>query len=278
MTSGGNEALSGILGWMSIACWIVVYSPQLVENYQLKSGEGISILFVYIWAAGDIANLFGAVLAGLLPTIIILAIYYTTCDIALLTQIYYYRWLRASRTGPLILDVEGHPSVPSEETPLIADVQSSGEDRKTSKSIWREFVVWGGALAFVLGTGAISWALDQYVHRNQPREPPKEVFEWKSQVLGWISAILYLGARIPQILKNFQTKCAGLSFALFIFSIAGNTTYALSILAASLDPGHIAANASWLAGSGLTVFLDIFVLIQFFYYRAAEARGTSRGL
>lgn len=57
---------------------IVVYSPQLIENYQLKSGEGISILFVYIWFAGDIANLFGAVLAGLLPTIIILAIYVST--------------------------------------------------------------------------------------------------------------------------------------------------------------------------------------------------------
>lgn len=66
-----NERLIAVLR-------IVVYSPQLIENYQLKSGEGISILFVYIWFAGDIANLFGAVLAGLLPTIIILAIYVST--------------------------------------------------------------------------------------------------------------------------------------------------------------------------------------------------------
>ena len=53
----------------------MVYSPKLIENYKLKSGEGISILFVYIWFAGDIANLLGALLAGLLPTIIILAVY-----------------------------------------------------------------------------------------------------------------------------------------------------------------------------------------------------------
>ena len=54
---------------------IVVYSPQLIENYQLKSGEGISTLFIFIWLAGDLCNLVGGILAGLLPTIIILAAY-----------------------------------------------------------------------------------------------------------------------------------------------------------------------------------------------------------
>lgn len=54
---------------------IVVYSPQIHENYALQSGEGLSILFVLIWLAGDLCNLIGAVIAGLLPTIIILACY-----------------------------------------------------------------------------------------------------------------------------------------------------------------------------------------------------------
>ncbi|KAI0345998.1 PQ-loop-domain-containing protein [Trametopsis cervina] len=257
----GSEALSGILGWMSIACWIVVYSPQIIENYQLKSGEGLSTLFVYIWLAGDLANLFGAILAGLLPTIIILAVYYSVCDIILLVQIYYYRWSKERQitAPPLVPGVEVPASVPSEETPLIDAVQGSREEGKTSRSMLSQFALYGGALAFVLGTGALSWAVDQYIHKGQPREPPKEVFEWKSSMLGWISAALYLGARIPQILKNFQTKCEGLSLALFLFSIAGNTTYALSILTVSLEPNHLLANAGWLAGSGLTVFLDIFV-------------------
>ncbi len=83
---------------MSIACWyvlyvglvrlqpliyanlsrVVVYSPQIIENYQLKSGEGLSLMFVLIWLAGDLSNLIGATLAGLLPTIIILAAYVGT--------------------------------------------------------------------------------------------------------------------------------------------------------------------------------------------------------
>jgi len=52
-----------------------VYSPQIIENYQLKSGEGLSVLFVVIWLFGDITNLIGASIAGLLPTVIIIAVY-----------------------------------------------------------------------------------------------------------------------------------------------------------------------------------------------------------
>lgn len=60
---------------MSIACWIIVYSPQIYENYTLQSGEGLSVLFVVTWLLGDITNLVGASMAGLLPTVILLAIY-----------------------------------------------------------------------------------------------------------------------------------------------------------------------------------------------------------
>ena len=54
---------------------VVVYSPQIYENFVLKSGEGLSIAFIVIWLAGDLCNLAGAWVAGLLPTMIILAGY-----------------------------------------------------------------------------------------------------------------------------------------------------------------------------------------------------------
>ena len=41
----------------------------------LQSGEGLSVLFVVIWLLGDFSNLTGAIIAGLLPTVIILAVY-----------------------------------------------------------------------------------------------------------------------------------------------------------------------------------------------------------
>lgn len=46
----------------------------------------------------------------------------------------------------------------------------------------------------------------------------------------------------------------------------------LSILLKSLNPRWILANAPWLAGSGLTVFLDLFVLGQFIVFSWQDER------
>jgi hypothetical protein len=43
---------------------------QLHENYVLKSGEGLSIVFIIIWLAGDALNMLGAYIEGLLPTMV----------------------------------------------------------------------------------------------------------------------------------------------------------------------------------------------------------------
>ncbi|KAJ5442042.1 Aldolase-type TIM barrel [Penicillium cf. griseofulvum] len=85
------EALSGICGSISIACWVVVFSPQIIENFQRGSADGLSLIFLIIWLAGDVFNILGAVLQGVLPTMIILAVYYTLADIVLLGQCFYYR-------------------------------------------------------------------------------------------------------------------------------------------------------------------------------------------
>lgn len=47
-------ALSGITGSISIACWVVVFSPQIIENFRRSSAEGLSITFVVIWLLGDV--------------------------------------------------------------------------------------------------------------------------------------------------------------------------------------------------------------------------------
>ena len=75
-----------------------------------------------------------------------------------------------------------------------------------------------------------------------------------------------LGARLPQIgksnlpnskrhmltgrrlVKNLQTRCEGLSPAMFFFSIFGNVTFAMAILMKSIERNYLITNASWLAG------------------------------
>ena len=116
------EALSGICGSISIACWVVVFSPQIIENFRRSSAEGLSIEFIIIWLAGDVFNILGAVLQGVLPTMIILAIYYTFADIVLLGQCFYYRGFtfRDPKPEEIKAAANGHADWTSDErTPLV---------------------------------------------------------------------------------------------------------------------------------------------------------------
>ncbi|KAK3692615.1 PQ loop repeat-domain-containing protein [Podospora appendiculata] len=94
------EAISGICGSVSIACWVVVFSPQIIENFRRGSADGLSIQFIIVWLLGDVFNILGAVRQGVLPTMIILAIYYTIADFVLLGQCFYYRGFTWHDTVP----------------------------------------------------------------------------------------------------------------------------------------------------------------------------------
>ncbi|RAL07295.1 PQ-loop repeat-containing protein [Aspergillus homomorphus CBS 101889] len=141
------EALSGICGSISIACWVVVFSPQIIENFRRGSADGLSLLFLIVWLAGDVFNILGAVLQGVLPTMIILAVYYTLADVVLLAQCFYYRGFtlrdepcpqqRASAVSSLHDEEEAFeedtevPSPvmarkPTEQTALLASKQRGG--------------------------------------------------------------------------------------------------------------------------------------------------------
>ncbi|ODH51027.1 hypothetical protein GX48_02812 [Paracoccidioides brasiliensis] len=132
------ETLSGIFGSISIACWVVVFSPQIIENFRRGSADGLSLLFLVVWLAGDIFNILGAVLQGVLPTMIIIAVYYTLADIALLSQCFYYRGLTISdkctkcnnagstppgvfRRGEEEVDNPSAHGQPSAHSPLLAN-------------------------------------------------------------------------------------------------------------------------------------------------------------
>jgi solute carrier family 66 (lysosomal lysine-arginine transporter), member 1 len=110
-------ALSGICGSISIACWVVVFSPQIIENFRRSSAEGLSITFLVIWLMGDVFNILGAILQGVLPTMIILAIYYTLADIVLILQVFYYRGFTLSDTPKS--SSNGHVTPDHERQPLL---------------------------------------------------------------------------------------------------------------------------------------------------------------
>jgi len=207
----------------------------------------------------------GGLIAHLVPTVIILSSYYLCCDFLLIFQVYYYRW-----KNPNADEIVEQPIHPVEDTPLLGNPI---EPKRTSRwNMQNEVIKYSVCLVFVFAAGVMAWAIDSKIHGPRHPSEPEGIVEWRSQVLGWISAASFLGARIPQIMKNVETRCEGLSPALFLFAISGNSTFALSICFASMKKQYLLANAPWLAGSVLTVFLDVFVLGQFVYYRSGEKR------
>jgi len=90
-----------------------------------------------VWLLGDVFNILGAVLQGVLPTMIILAIYYTIADIVLMVQCFYYRGFtlrddvpppptptpRSKRNG----NGSGNLGEPDERTGLLRDGAAHAE-------------------------------------------------------------------------------------------------------------------------------------------------------
>lgn len=141
-------------------------------------------------------------------------------------------------------------------------------EEEQSNSTRTEVIKYTVAALLVIAVGIAAWWLDGSRTNDGPvQKPSGPGWRWDAQIYGWLSAVLYLASRIPQIFKNRETKCEGLSLALFLFAVAGNTTYVASILLKSTDPEYVMESLSWLVGSVGTVFLDFIVLGQFISYR-----------
>ncbi|KAI9047375.1 hypothetical protein LZ554_008821 [Drepanopeziza brunnea f. sp. 'monogermtubi'] len=322
-------AISGILGSISIACWIVVFSPQIVENFRRGSADGLSLQFIIVWLAGDVFNILGAVLQGVLPTMLVLAIYYTIADIVLLLQCFYYRgftW-KDEVVSPKLQDGtatrNGNLGEPNEQTGLLAS--SSDRDRDVERrassisashlspavplldehnpppvkkvtSSLQAALFNTIAVLMVVAAGVLGWYISNRSHISDappphtPKHPHPEplILNLWGQIFGYFCAVLYLGSRVPQLLLNYRRRSTeGVSMLFFLFACIGNLTYVLSIFAyephctgafgkcaggeASRIYGrYILINASWLAGSLGTLFLDAAIFAQFFIYREGQ--------
>ncbi|KAF7767940.1 hypothetical protein Agabi119p4_7183 [Agaricus bisporus var. burnettii] len=278
-----GDTLSNILGWISIGCWILVYSPQIYENYSIQSGEGLSLLFLLAWIVGDLCNLVGAIMGGLVSTVIVLAIYFLTCDFTLMLQVYYYRWKRSRypiRLRPVYDDFSGMATTvhvnddddDDELEPLLGLTTKTAlgtEIRKDGALRW--LVVkgrydgggHGGVSGGHVWFGGVDWGDREWLR------------SWVVQGLGWSSAILYICGHFPQLFKNCKTRCEGLAPELFVFSAFGTTTYVLSVCAKSIEKDYLMVNASWLVGQGLTAVLDCIVIGQIIYYRCMKRESIS---
>jgi uncharacterized protein with PQ loop repeat len=86
-------------------------------------------------------------------------------------------------------------------------------------------------------------------------------------LFGWITTALYIVGRVPQIILNMQRRSTdGLSVLMYVYTIFGNAFYAASVISYSLEPTYLRTVLPWIVLTCVTVTLDIFVIMQHYYY------------
>lgn len=251
--------------------------PQLVEQWRLQSAEGIAIGFITIWFLGDVFNLIGALWAGLLPEVIFLAVWFCIADALMISSYVYYTRIfpkhhhhhhrrKSSRSRHERAHGDGETLPLLEQQPPLRRRLSAMTDialDNDSTSLFTKYVL---PIVFVVSAGCLGFFLSgSKADKNPIDDTP---ISYGAQIMGYLSALLYLGARIPQIIQNHKRKSVhGLSLLFFLFSTLGNLTYAGQILFYRSDSQYIILNMSWLLGSLGTIFEDSFIFLQFYMYK-----------
>lgn len=198
-----------------------------------------------IWMLGDVTNLFGCWKQNLLPTMIGLELYYTLCDLVILLQIFYYRRRSASTVTS---DGRRVPSVPQTESdPLLGarpDQPKLNPSNSNPTTTWKSHLfAYLSAYVVICVIGVSCWLISEgrLALRDPTTSPPHvedpiELWDTTAQVVGWISAAAYLGSRVPQIFKNQQTKCKGLSMLFFMVCLL--SPHLISYSSCSATPVH----------------------------------------
>lgn len=246
---------------------------------------------------------------------IILAIYYTLADIVLLGQCFYYRGFTwrdepASPPKPTIREPNERTTLlPSDAaierrgsdwtglSPAVAHVPEASEPRAPPSAL--QSAAWNATLVvMVCAAGVLGWFLSEKARGGKDNAPDDRLeLNVLGQVFGYLCAVAYIASRMPQLVLNWRRKTTdGLSMLFFLFACLGNVMYVLSIVAynprcpgESCAPGeagqvygrNLLINLSWLAGSLVTLLMDLAVFAQHFAYRtegqACEQTGRREG-
>ncbi|KAK9449669.1 PQ loop repeat-domain-containing protein [Limtongia smithiae] len=294
-----KEALSLLTGSISIACWAMVFSPQLYDIFRRQNADNLSVSFLWLWFVGDLANILGCILQETLPTMTILAVYNTLADIVLIFQAAYYRRRRlrrmfqlyvASRPVPSSSSGEGKATVVEDELHGGSDSSDPKEDDDDAGSepvdeseydyfqslvipprrIWKSAFFKFGIIFMIVLSSLIGLYCATNGHLyDAPMKyyNPYIPISRNGQICGWFCASIYVTSRIPQVVLNYKQKsCERMSLIYFLFASGGNLMFITSILALDNSLHYLLVNSSWLCGTFCSLILDYMIVFQSWHY------------
>ncbi|OLY83356.1 Seven transmembrane protein 1 [Smittium mucronatum] len=279
-----HHLLSQFFGYVSLLMSMIVTVPQIIENYNNKSGDSVSMTMLWIWMVADLLNFFGSVMQNIIFTAILQALYFVVTDGIIILQTYYYRFYYTDGKFNRLSadDVESAPqqTLISEGESSLDSVQPDSSLNKTSYgsipsaqspsgsgSVAQTFSMLRPLLITVAFFGLSALLYTYFPEKSDKITPSDYELQFWPQLFGYLSAILYAGSRIPQIIQNHRAKsCEGLSIMMFGFTLTSNIAYIISFFAESTDLDYIIPSLPWILGSAISPFLDLYIFYQFYIY------------
>lgn len=245
-----RDKWSFIIGMISSLCWVVSSAPQIYQNYKTKRVDGQSPFLFSLLETGNILSLIGVILTDGLITQIITSVLYALLDGIMFVQYLYYRFCKKTMKDE---------SEDQEDDSQIAekDIKSTNLDNE-SDYINTDSSQSAGHVAG-LATGLFIAASEAKVDYKAPYIKGQLV----GSLFGWISGCVYIGSRIPQVIKNFQNRMVtDLSPIYVSFAVFGNTTYFISIILKSTEGNYMWRQTPFIFGALGPLSCDILFLFQ----------------
>ncbi|KAK7252881.1 hypothetical protein RIF29_37136 [Crotalaria pallida] len=182
-------------------------------------------------------------------------------------------YMRTVKSGPSALELHDESSSSEDEAQLVPSARRAvTQPRSIPRSIVGSY---GTFLAtstnLPLQGNALREGYIRFYGRKLLQE--QEVHSALGQSLGWLMAAIYMGGRLPQIWLNIKRgSVEGLNPLMFIFALIANATYVGSILVRTTEWKSIKANMPWLLDAIVCVALDLFIIMQYVYYRYFRRR------
>lgn len=272
--------ISAFSGGASFASNLVATIPQLVETYQQKSVEGLSLVFVSIWVTGDVTSLIGCFLTDQMFFQYVLALYFLFTDFILAGQYYYYGYYLKKHHHHHHHNHNHHHNhqhqhQEHDQEQVVAEYgATSSNGKKSSGSLLVDSVKATAPVAVIasnIGQGN-AFPIGDYM-------PTATIggltidSKFYGTFFAWFGAGLYFFSRIPQLIKNHERKSTeDISPVLFACTLFGNLTYTISILV-SCD--FVYGENRWeffinelpyMIGSAGTIVFDLFYFYQVWLY------------
>lgn len=275
-----GQQLSYIFGIITNVLFLFVFVPTLLLNYRLKNSDAISFSLLYCLILGDIFSVISANYKKLNQVIIYSGIFHIFLDLIVIIQVLYYRGegnlnlSSDSRSPPYDEEINeeiNEDEISDEIGDEIIDESVSLISFPTSVYFYNkkllylrpsEFIFACISIIFIIICKILLIYLDQNIGNKL------------ADTLGWLTTLIFISSRIPQIILNYQRKSTeGLSILSFIIINICNFFFFLSIVILLIDlpkENHlnfILENIQWIVGSTCTILFDCIIFSQFIIYR-----------